>query len=970
MPETAKFTEQATVQDYIIDLLCGAGWIYIPKEKMKKERQPTDILVYEHLTEALIRLNPCIAEKPERADEVIYKLKAIILAANDEGVVRANEKFAAWVKGEMSMPFGENNQHVPVKLVDFENVQNNSFLVTDEFSVQQKVTKRPDIVCLVNGIPLCVGECKTPVRPAITWLDGAIQISNDYEVNIPGLFVPNLFSFATEGKEYRFNSIRSPLEQWAPWKTTEGNIKLQILELQIMDMFSPKVILDILNNFTVFATDRKNRKIKIVCRHQQYEATNKIVERVVNGKPKKGLIWHFQGSGKSLLMVFAAQKLRLHPGLKSPTVLIVVDRIDLDTQITATFNAADVPNIETADTRTKLHQMLKQGMRKIIITTIHKFAEAGGMLDDRDNIIVMVDEAHRTQEGDLGLQMRSSLPNAFFFGLTGTPIAKRDRNTFATFGHEDDVGGYLSKYSFLESIRDNATLQLHFEPRLIEMHVDSETIDREVAAISEELTEEEKYELARRAAKMPQLIRNKEKIEEIAKDIVEHYKSNVEPNGFKAMVVAYDRAGCVAYKKAFDEIIPEEYTDIVMTVGKADPEQVKRRWDRSKDEEEKILDRFRDSRDPLKILIVTAKLLTGFDAPILQTMYLDKVLRDHTLLQAVCRTNRPYPNKAYGLIVDYIGVFDEIAKTLTYNDEGIRDSISNIVALKEQIHGSVRKCLEYYPNIDRTKVGYEGLIAAQECLPDNETRDAFAGDFSELNQLWEAISPDPVLFQYKDDYRWLSQVYESVQPPSGIVGRLIWHRLGPKTLDIINENIHVDAIRDDLDTIVLDEEMIDELVKTHAKPHKVIELKITRRLKKHEGNPKFKSIGQKLEELKEKYEKGFLDSLAYLKVLLALAKELLEAEKEVEPEDERKKARAALTELFNETKTEQTPKIVERIVNDIDTVVAQVRFEGWKWSKTGVREVKKALRQVLMKYRLHKESELFEKAFAYIRQYY
>jgi type I restriction enzyme R subunit len=426
----------------------------------------------------------------------------------------------------------------------------------------------------------------------------------------------------------------------------------------------------------------------------------------------------------------------------------------------------------------------------------------------------------------------------------------------------------------------------------------------------------------------------------------------------------------VAYKKAFDEIIPEEYTDIVMTVGKADPEQVKRRWDRSKDEEEKILDRFRDSRDPLKILIVTAKLLTGFDAPILQTMYLDKVLRDHTLLQAVCRTNRPYPNKAYGLIVDYIGVFDEIAKTLTYNDEGIRDSISNIVALKEQIHGSVRKCLEYYPNIDRTKVGYEGLIAAQECLPDNETRDAFAGDFSELNQLWEAISPDPVLFQYKDDYRWLSQVYESVQPPSGIVGRLIWHRLGPKTLDIINENIHVDAIRDDLDTIVLDEEMIDELVKTHAKPHKVIELKITRRLKKHEGNPKFKSIGQKLEELKEKYEKGFLDSLAYLKVLLALAKELLEAEKEVEPEDERKKARAALTELFNETKTEQTPKIVERIVNDIDTVVAQVRFEGWKWSKTGVREVKKALRQVLMKYRLHKESELFEKAFAYIRQYY
>ena len=969
MPNKSPFTEQTTVQDYIIDLLRGAGWEYVPPEELP--RQPTDVLVNQHLVDALIKLNPCIAEKPERADEVIFKLKAIILAAWDEGVVRANERFSAWLKGEMSMPFGENNQHVPIKLIDFENILNNRFVVTDEYSVQQKVTKRPDIVCLINGIPLCVGECKTPVRPSVTWLDGAIQISNDYEVNIPGLFVPNLFSFATEGKEYRFNSIRSPLEQWAPWKTiTEGKIKLQSLELQILDMFKPKVILDILNSFTVFATDRKNKKIKIVCRHQQYDATNKIVERVVNGKPKKGLIWHFQGSGKSLLMVFAAQKLRLHPGLKSPTVLIVVDRIDLDTQITATFNAADVPNIETADTRAKLHKMLGTGMRKIIITTIHKFAEAGGMLNDRDNIIVMVDEAHRTQEGDLGLQMRTALPNAFFFGLTGTPIAKHDRNTFATFGHEDDEGGYLSKYSFEESMRDKATLELHFEPRLIEMHVDSATIDREVALISEELTEEEKYELAKRAAKMPHLIRNKEKIQEIAADIIQHYKSNVEPNGFKAMVVAYDRAGCVEYKKAFDEIIPEEYTDIVMTVSQSDPEEVKKRWSRSKDEEEKILDRFRDPRDPLKIIIVTAKLLTGFDAPILQTMYLDKVLRDHTLLQAVCRTNRPYPHKAYGLIVDYIGVFDEIAKTLTYNDEGIRDSILNINAYKTQIHGAMKKCLDYFPKIDRTKAGYEGLIEAQECLPDNEVRDAFAGDFSILNQLWEAISPDPLLFPYKDDYRWLSQVYESVQPPSGIVGRLVWHRLGPKTLDIINENIHVDAIRDDLEVIVLDEEMIEELMKTHAKPHKVIELKIARRLKKHEGNPKFKSIGTKLEELKEKYEKGFLDSLAYLKALLALAKKLLEAEREVEPEDERKKARTALTEMFNETKTEQTPKMIERIVSDIDSVVAQVRFDGWKWSKAGVREVKKALRQTLMKYKLHKEAELFDKAYAYIREYY
>lgn len=968
MSKIVHFNEKTTVQDYIIQKLQEVGWVYVAPSTISREI--TDIIVSIYLKDALIKLNPCIAEKPERADEVIFKLKAIILSVSNEGVVRANERFSAWLKGEMSMPFGKNGQHVPIKLIDFDEPMNNDFVVTKEYSVLQKVIKRPDIVCLINGIPLVVGECKTPVRPAISWLDGAIQISNDYQVNIPALFVPNLLCFATEGKDYRYASIRAPLEHWSPWKTIDGQTRLQHLEIQLMDMLRPSVLLDIMEHFTVFATDRKNRKIKIVCRHQQYEGANKIVQRVINGRPKKGLIWHFQGSGKSLLMVFAAQKLRLHTDLKSPTVLIVVDRIDLDTQITATFNAADVPNIETANTRDKLHQMLAHGMRKIIITTIHKFAEAGGLLNDRHNIIVMVDEAHRTQEGDLGMQMRTALPNAFFFGLTGTPIAKRDRNTFATFGHENDTGGYLSKYSFDQSIRDKATLELHFEPRLTELHVDADTIDKEVAKISEDLSDEEMYELTKRAAKMPHLIRTKEKISEIANDIIEHYKSNVEPNGFKAMVVAYDRMSCVEYKKAFDEIIPEEYTDIVMTVPSTDPEEIKKKWSRSKDEEEKLLDRYRDPRDPLKIIIVTAKLLTGFDAPILQTMYLDRVLRDHTLLQAVCRTNRPYPNKAYGLIVDYIGVFDEIAKTLTYDEEGIRRSIKNIKALKMQIHDAMKKCLAYFPEIDRTKTGYDGLIEAQEHLPDNKTRDAFAADFSYLNKLWEAISPDPILNQYKDEYRWLSQIYESVQPPSGIVGRLVWHRLGPKTLDIINENIHVDAIRDDLDKIVLDEAMIEELTKTHAKPHKIIELKISRRLKKHADNPKFKSIGIKLEELKEKYEKGFLESLAYLKALLSLAKELLEVERHVEPEDERKKARAALTELFYETKTEQTPKMVERIVNDIDAVVDQVRFDGWKWSKAGVREVKKALRKTLMRYKLHKESELFDKAFAYIREYY
>jgi type I restriction enzyme R subunit len=966
MMEVGRFTEYNTVQKFVVDLLKKRGWKFVPAFEIPRKEQ--DILVDKWLTEGLIRLNPEIKEKPDRADEVIHKLRAILLSVKADGLVKSNEEFTAWLKGERSMPFGANNQHVTVKLIDFDNFKNNDFVVTIEYKVKNS---RGDVVLFVNGIPMIVGECKSPVRPAVSWVDAAKDIHDIYEEDIPELFVPNVFSFGTEMKTYRYASIRSPLEAWTPWNDLEGDktAGLREVEYAVLEMFNPEVVLDILNNFTVFATDKRNRKIKIICRHQQYDAANKIVDRVVGGQTKRGLIWHFQGSGKSLLMVFAAQKLRLHPKLRSPTVMIVVDRIDLDTQITATFNAADVPNTVPVNSREELKNHLARDIRKIIITTIYKFAEADDVLNERSNIIVMVDEAHRTQEGDLGLKMRHALPNAFFFGLTGTPINRRDRNTFATFGAESDEKGYLSRYSFEDSIRDNATLPLHFEPRLVEMHVDRETIDREVARLTESLSMDDAAELTTRAGRMATLARTRDKVKKITEDIVKHYQSNVEPNGFKAMVVCYDRSSCVEYKEAFDKLLPEEYTDIVMTVAPKDHPEWKKRWSRNKDEEEKLLDRFRDPNDPLKILIVTAKLLTGFDAPILQTMYMDKILRDHTLLQAICRTNRPFPDKTHGLIVDYIGIFDDIAKTITYDDENIRSSINNILRLKNKLPDAMEKCLSYFEGIDRSISGYEGLIAAQECLPDNETRDGFGSDYSYLSRLWEAISPDPMLVNYRDDYRWLTQLYESVQPPSGN-GQLIWHALGAKTLEIINENIQVETIRDDLDKFVLDEVTIDELTKNYAKPHRIIEIKIISRLQKHMHKPKFIALGKKLEELKERYEQGFYNSLQYLKELLALAKEVLQAEKEVNPEDERKKAKDALTELFHETKRDATPVMIERIVNDIDNIVRTVRFEGWQRTKTGEREVKRALRKTLMKYKLHKEYELFDRAYGYISQYY
>ncbi|MCC6147672.1 MAG: type I restriction endonuclease subunit R, partial [Anaerolineaceae bacterium] len=440
------FNESNTVEALIRDLLCGplpktpqrvaevpvpyvtsglarrgAGWHFVPPAVLP--RQPQEVLVESFVRDALIRLNPTIAEKPERADEVIYKLRAIVLAVRSDGLVRANEELTAWLRGERSMPFGPNHEHVTIRLLDFDDLANNQYVATTQYTFRAgPAERRADLILLVNGFPLVLVEAKTPVRAAVSWVDGALQVHNDYERFIPELFACNVFSVATEGKDLRYSSIHMPVELWGPWRPDDANAPDGLVDVKkaVASLLRPSVLLDILANFTLFATDKKKRRIKIVCRYQQYDAGNQIVQRVLAGHPKKGLIWHFQGSGKSLLMVFAAQKLRMQTGLKNPTVIIAVDRIDLDAQISATFHSSDIPNLVKAETREILAQLLLQDTRKIIITTIHKFGEVEGLLNARENIIVFADEAHRTQEGNLGIRMRAALPHAFFFGFTGT----------------------------------------------------------------------------------------------------------------------------------------------------------------------------------------------------------------------------------------------------------------------------------------------------------------------------------------------------------------------------------------------------------------------------------------------------------------------------------------------------------------------------------------------------------------------
>ena len=980
----AYFNEENTVEQMLINAAAQRGWIYV--EPKFVPRLPDEVLVVEWLLEALLRLNPIT---PEQAEQVIYKLRAAITSGSQpDGLVEANDQFRKLLFEENSYPFGENGDNINIRFFSDGKDKDgkeyrNRCIVTNQWEyprLSKEGGKRLDLVFVINGIPMVIGEAKTPVRPQVTWADGANDIMH-YQKSIPEMFVPNILSFASEGKELQYAGIGCPIDKWGPWFADEKRLHGSLLHVQhnYLEFIDPDRLLDIYRFYSVFTGTSNGQKIKIVCRYQQYLGGEAIVQRVLNtyrnGKgPKKGLIWHFQGSGKSWLMVFAAQKLRLLQDLKSPTVLIVDDRVDLEDQITGDFTRAEIPNVEGIESKSELETKIHQ--RKILITTICKFGDLvdGQILDERDNIILLMDEAHRTQEGDLGKKMRTALPNAFFFGLTGTPINRNDHNTFVCFGAEEDEYGYISKYTFQDSVSDGATLELNFKTVPVEMHLDETKLQEEFDALTDQISEEDKNELVRRTSVEAFFTADK-RINDVCRYIVNHFHEYVEPTGMKAQVVVYNRDCCVKYKKALDALLgTDDQTTIVMhTAGdKADEYQP---YKRNRSEEKKLLDQFRDPLSPLKFVIVTSKLLTGFDAPILQCMYLDKPMKNHTLLQAICRTNRKYnESKKCGLIVDFVGVFEDVAKSLAFDEESIKTIVKNMDEIKSLIPTFMQESLEFFPGVDRTVGGWEGLTAAQQCLKDEGIKTNFARHFARLSKAWEIISPDEFLASYSNDYTWLAQVYQSVRPVSG--GNLIWTLLGAKTIEIIHNNIDTIDIGTPLEDLVVDADIIDSVLEDEKKVQKKIvevEKMLRLRLGEHTGDPKFKQFAEKLDELREKMAQNMISSIDFLKQLLAMAKDLLEEEKKVDqPQDKRAQARAALTDLFQSIKTDETPVVVENVVNDIDNEVVNIvrQFNDAFKSITAQREIKKKLRSILwIKYSI-KDNDVFEKAYQYIEMYY
>ncbi len=568
--------------------------------------------------------------------------------------------------------------------------------------------------------------------------------------------------------------------------------------------------------------------------------------------------------------------------------------------------------------------------------------------------------------------------------------------------------------------------------------MDREAIDAEFKRLVEEnnLDDDEKAALSKRAGKLAILLKAPKRMQAVSEDIAGHFNSHVKPKKMKGMVVVYDRDACVQMYyllgaqlgfDAIEVVMNVDQSPIIRTVtdyrfnpplpsgegrgegfqksanrdypkvaeankqGKQNKDWRKwkeelelpvqetdfERWQAIDGDDQKqkdLIEGYKDATHPLQLLIVTAKLLTGFDPPICYCMYLDKPLRDHTLLQAMCRTNRLFEidgiRKELGLIIDYLGVFENLRSALAYDPEEIEGVIEGIEAFKELLPDQLHKCLAFFPGVDRTLEGFEGIMAAQECLPTNDKRDEFAAAFGVLNKLWTAMSPDPFLAPFRKDFNWLARIYESVRPV-GPTGSLVWAALGPETIKMIHENTDIKRIRDDIDELVMDEHAVFTLTeKEQAKRARRLEINLMGLLRGH-GDPKFVALGERLEKLRQDYEAGVIKAIDWLKGLLDAAKDTVRLERELDEkvvtvEDNIQ----ALTKLFLETRPDRTPQVIQDIVEQIDKIVKATRFKGWQNSNSGPREIQKALLLTLAQFGLGKDKELFNKAYGYIEEHY
>lgn len=905
-------TTEATIEQATIDWLSDLGYTHqlgttLPQNHTK------EVVLKDQLLQFIQQQYPDIPKE-------IQKL-AVAEFTNNVGADVAHRNRTFHLKLTKGLEFAYEDasgkeKAVHIYPIDFANPENNNFWAVNQFSITGKNKRRPDIIIYINGLPLIVFELKNWYDQNTNIKEAHNQIQH-YIKDIPLLFEYNAITIISDGNEAQHGMFNSGIEWFAAWKSINGTGTVQEDDFQmhtlLFGLFPKDRILNYIKNF-IFHEDHNGTLIKKGAKYHQFFGVNFAVAAAKKsvrplGDGRIGVIWHTQGSGKSISMAIYTGILRSLPALKNPTIVVQVDRSDLDRQLYENFVLAKdlVGDVQHADTTNDLRNLLSAGAGGVIFTTIEKFRlkqttdNALGelehpILSGRENIIVMADEAHRTQYGLLdgfASNLRKALPNASFIGFTGTPIDSKDADTQEVFGN------VIHTYDIKQAVADNATVNIFYEPRLAKLHLWNENIDAEVDAITEDIEDNSNLKWAA----VEDAAGSKDRVDKIAKDILNHYTNRTNTLAGKAMVVCMSRRNCVKMYNALTALENCPEVAVVMT-GNISKDPVA--WNphiRTKEATESIKARFKKEDDPLKIVIVRDMWLTGFDAPCVHTMYIDKIMKGHNLMQAITRTNRVLKDKKNGVIVDYIGIGDNLkSATGKYTGNGGKGKPTiDIQQALELFMNQVEICKAFIPaTVDytdwkRLRDADKVLLvkkAVNHIIKYDEDANNYMKAEKTLSSLLSIVKSQPEIQEYTAAVLFAQHVSKAIRNAKSIPGNRGEQK--EKIKELISQSIDSENIVDVFamagiekpDISILDETFLlgaKQEKDGHALKIELIKniLKDEIKLRLHKNIKKYTSLKEELEKVIDKYHTNALDSYATIVEMIERAKDLQNDDKRI-----------------------------------------------------------------------------------------
>jgi len=904
-----KLTENTLTEQPVIEWLKEMGYDYefgpdiAPGQALGERNDPREVVLVSRLKRSIRRINP------ELPDSAIDEAVSTLIRVENPNLEMANKEvykmIIEGVRVNIHNSSGEERGKI-VKIFDFQNPLNNEFLIVNQFAVQGlEKLRRPDVVVFINGLPLAVFELKNPVAEDAT-IESAYEQLQDYKKDIPELFKYNQVLVIGDLIKAKHGTISSSWEWFSVWKkiSSEDERKKGISELELLTkgIFHKSRILDILENFIVFEADSDkdvSKYTKKMCLYHQYFGVNDAIQATLRasgpkGNKKIGVFWHTQGSGKSLSMVFYTNKAKKLESLKSPTFVFLTDRNDLDNQFYKTFLRNGYPLAKQAESVKNLKKRLKEAAGELIFTTIQKFETEREKLSDRENIIVIADEAHRSQYAKLAANVRSALPNASFMGITGTPISLSNRETRLVFGE------HVSEYKINESVEDGTTVPIYYEGRLVPLHLTNQSVNEEFEDLIEgELEFDAKEIYKQKWARLEQAIGAEERLEKIVKDIVDHF-NNRGLDG-KGMIVTISRKIAVETYKLISKI--PDAPEVAVVISKS--EEFKK--DIQKEIDNKELERkFKNPDDPLKLVIVCDMWLTGFDVPALHTMYIDKPIKNHTLMQAIARVNRVYKDKIAGLIVDYIGIADDLKKALNVYSSGTQKEamvpIEEIISKMTEKYDIIKSMFFEIDYSDwKNLKGAESARLFQKAVNaiitnkdtgkiDEEKKKHFIREVEMLFKLFAFAMPHKEANVIRNDVEFFQAIKRAIVKRTITRVGSINKKIESAIKELVSKSIAAEGVinifdmegKERPDISIFDERFLEELKNNKYKNlsidvlRKLLNDELKTRMRKN--IVRYKSLLDLLQDIIEKYENNIISSTKVIEKLIELAKEIKKTE--------------------------------------------------------------------------------------------